>query len=78
MTFVNIKFESIKDISNFVDILSTNRVHAELSSRNMTVDARTLMGIIAMDISNPLTLMILEEENKAKATIQKIGRFIVA
>lgn len=77
MTFVNIKFDSIKDIASFVDILSSNSVHAELSSRNMTVDARTLMGIIAMDISNPLTLMILEEENKAKATIQKITQFIV-
>lgn len=76
MTSVKIKFQSIRDISEFTQIISKENVHAEINSRNITVDAKTFMGIIAMDLSVPLSLMIFETDEIAKPLLSKISQFI--
>ncbi len=56
MKKVNIKFDTIVQIQNFVNNMSCYTSDVDLISGSRTVDAKSIIGVFSLDISNPVTL----------------------
>ena len=57
MKKVDIKFDSIVQIKNFVNDMSTFAANVDLTSGSRTVDAKSIMGVFSLNISQPITLI---------------------
>ncbi|MCL2099093.1 MAG: HPr family phosphocarrier protein [Oscillospiraceae bacterium] len=78
MKSVNIKLATIEDAKNFVSVLAGNTVDLDLKSGKYTVDARSLMGIFALDWTKPVEFIINSEETAAvEAVLADIKTWIV-
>ncbi|MCL2222953.1 MAG: HPr family phosphocarrier protein [Oscillospiraceae bacterium] len=74
MTSVHVYFPSIMAVKKFVESISVFDGHFDLVDGRCIVDARSLMGIFAMDLTVPIELRI---EKDMKETLEAIESFIV-
>lgn len=72
MTCIGIKLEDMKSVSKLVNILNKYDVTADLESGRRIVDARSLLGILSLDLSSPVNLRIINvsEELGSRATTE--------
>lgn len=56
MKTVNIKLETIEDVRDFVNVVSTSTIDIDLSSGRYVVDAKSIMGIFSLDLLKPVAL----------------------
>lgn len=75
MTKVNILLQSINDTKDFVNLVNRYPYNIDLCSGRYIIDAKSIMGIFSLDISNPVE-MIIYDENPAEL-LQELERFIV-
>ena len=62
MQNVYVKFNSLKEINQFVAMLSNYQTEFDLVSRRNVVDAKSLLGICSLDLSTPLLLNIYSDD----------------
>lgn len=62
-----IKIETISKVKDFVNEISKVDVNADLSNpdRRYVVDAKSILGILSLDISHVMNLTIYDEEKNA-------------
>lgn len=60
---MTIRLDSIKKVKEFVNITNNYSGEIEVLSGRNTVDARSIMGILSLDLKNNLILDIKTEEN---------------
>lgn len=65
MKRVNIKFDTIVQIQNFVNEMSSYSSDIDLVSGSRTVDAKSIIGVFSLDISKPLTLTVAGKDEDA-------------
>ena len=65
MKKVNIKFDTIVQIQNFVNSMSCYASDVDLISGSRTVDAKSIIGVFSLDISNPITLQVSGKDEDA-------------
>ena len=53
--------EQVDQVKDFVDLLSKYPYEMDLVSGRYTIDAKSLLGIYSLDLSNPLTLVIYSD-----------------
>ena len=58
MEIVNIKLNTINDVKDFVNITSKYDFDIDLSSGRFTVDAKSIIGILSLDLSKPIKVEI--------------------
>lgn len=58
MTKLQIRMRQVDQVKEFVDLLSKYPYEMDLVSGRYTIDAKSLLGIYSLDLSNPLTLVI--------------------
>ena len=58
MKTFNLMLNSINDVKDFVNIVSRYDFDVDLTSGRYVVDAKSIMGIFALDLSKPLQLNI--------------------
>ena len=56
MTKLQIRMRQVDQVKDFVDLLSKYPYEMDLVSGRYTIDAKSLLGIYSLDLSNPLTL----------------------
>lgn len=61
MTTKNIKLETINDVKMFVNTVSRFDFEADLVQGRYAVDAKSIMGIFSLDLSQELTIHIHSE-----------------
>ncbi len=62
MTSVNILLSSINDVKNLVNIVCKYDFDIDLSSGRYVVDAKSIMGILSLDLSKPIKVDIFSED----------------
>ena len=78
MTNVIIKLPSVKEVKDFVSAVSSCGCDIDIASDRYIIDAKSIMGIFSLDLSKPLELRIItEDENEIADVLGKIERFIV-
>lgn len=53
-----VKFSTVEQIKNFVDIVYQYDMDMDLVHNRYTIDAKSIMGIFSLDLSNPLELVL--------------------
>ena len=61
MKTFNLLLSSINDVKDFVNIVSKYDFDVDLTSGRYVVDAKSIMGIFSLDISQPIDLHIYAE-----------------
>lgn len=56
MQQVNVKFHSVDQIRQFVNIIDKFDTNFDLGSGKRIVDAKSILGVLALDFSKPLPL----------------------
>ena len=73
MQQVDIRFNNVEQAVKFVDIIDKFEINFDLGSGNRIVDAKSILGILALGLSEPLQLRY----DSSDATIlEKIAPFI--
>ena len=75
MKTTKIKLTSIKDVRDFVDIMTAQTIEIDLTSGRYTVDAKSIMGIFSLDLSKPIELNAHTDD--ADKFFKEIDKFIV-
>ena len=70
MRKVRIRLSSVKDVQRFVSTLASLKGDFELISGQFVLEARSLMGILRLDLSKPLCLKIYDDSPKNLAAIK--------
>lgn len=62
MTEVKIRLQQTDQVKKLVDFLAPCPYEVNLVSGRYTIDAKSLLGIYSLDLSNPLTLVIYSDD----------------
>lgn len=76
MKTVQITLKSIQDIRTFVNEVTLLEYDVDLEQGRYKVDAKSIMGIFALDTLSPITV-IAHSDAKADAFFEKIKDFVV-
>ena len=74
MRTVYVYFPTVMTVKRFVESISSLEGHYDLIEDRYVMDARSLMGILSMDLSKPIKLRIQKDSEKA---LQAVEKFVV-
>lgn len=77
MNNIKIKLGSVEDAAQFVETIEKSNLKADINIGKYCLDARSLLGILTMDLKKPLCLNIYEDDDKAKELIRKLAAFCI-
>jgi len=69
---VKIKLSTVDEVNEFVNIASLNQGDVDIRQERYVVDAKSILGILSLDLKKALILDIYGGDLK-----EKIGKFIV-
>ena len=78
MNKINIKFNDVTDVNKFVHILSKYDADFNLYCGSYCVDAKSLLGIMTMDLRNSMWMTGHCEPNEASQIIRELGDVVAA
>jgi PTS HPr component phosphorylation site. len=73
----SIRFTSVNDIKEFVNITMKQPFDIDLIAGRYTADAKSILSVFGLDLDSEVTLGIHAGEEKASAYLTGIGRFLV-
>lgn len=73
MQQVNVKFDNVKQVEQFVNIIEKFEAHFDLGSGQRVVNAKSILGVFALDLSEPLSLSYSSNDD---VLIQQIEPFL--
>lgn len=74
---VKVMLTSVEKIVEFVNIMERLSINADLGQGNVKIDARSMIGVMAMDTTAPITLSINENDDTTNELLTKIESFLV-
>lgn len=75
MVKVNVLLESIADVKEFVSTVTMYDFDVDLVSGRYAVDAKSIMGIFSLDLSNKIELVAHTDD--AEKFLSNIKKFVV-
>ena len=70
-----IKLPLINDIKEFANIMSCHPYVVEAVSGRYKVDAKSIMGLLSLDLSKPIKINAYTDDDKLK---EELSRYLVA
>ncbi len=77
MITMKVSLDSIDKIKSFVNTVSAYPFDFDLASGRYIVDAKSIMGIFSLDLSEPIALNIHAAEEDAGELIEKLSPYLV-
>jgi len=74
MRNVYVSFNKVNDVKRFIEKISPLEGDFDLIDGMYIIDAKSLMGILAMDLTKPIQLRIQDDSDK---TMEAIEGFVV-
>lgn len=59
---IDIKFNSISEVKDFVDIVTGFNYDIDLVSGRYVIDAKSIMGIFSLDLNKPIKLVAYTDD----------------
>lgn len=72
---LTLKLNGLEDVKKFIDITSRHGEKMSLTNGGYAVDAKSILGIFAIDLSKPVELVCDEEDDEL---IKELAPFIAA
>lgn len=76
MTTVSISLNSIEKVKSFVNEIAKFDCDFDLISGRYIIDAKSIMGIFSLDLSQQITLKIHANENELPAILDALKPYI--
>ncbi|MEE1305749.1 MAG: HPr family phosphocarrier protein [Agathobacter sp.] len=76
MKIVNIRLKNLETAAGFVDEMERLNVNADISYGNHSLDAKSLMGILTVDLGRVLELRINEDDELCDRIIGRIAEYL--
>lgn len=76
MITVSIMLDSVEKVQRFVSAISKYSCSFDIESGHSCVDAKSLVGIFSLDISNPLHLTIQDTDSQLEDVLRDIQEFM--
>lgn len=76
MERVNVKLNNLESAAKFVEIMERKNVKADIAVGQYCLDAKSLMGILTMDLNKSLSLTLYEDESVNKEIMTLIEQYI--
>ena len=76
MTSLKVSLNSIDKVKDFVNVINTFDGDFDLSTDRYTIDAKSIMGIFSLDITNDLRLDI-HDDSETEAVKSALKDYIV-
>ena len=76
MITVSVMLDSIEKVQRFVSQISKYACDFDIESGNSCVDAKSIVGLFSLDISNPLKLTINEYGMQIEDILRDIDEFM--
>lgn len=73
MQQVNVKFNSVNQIRQFVETIDKFDLSFDLGEGRRTVDAKSILGVMALDLTRPLQLRYDSDDERIR---EKLTPFI--
>ncbi len=75
MTTVKIRLGTINDVKEFVNAVTLCDFDVDLVSGKYVIDAKSIMGILSLDLAQPVTMVVHTDE--CGGFMQSVDRFVV-
>ncbi len=75
MKSITVSLNSIEKVKDFVNLINTFEGDFDLVSERYVIDAKSIMGIFSLDISNPLRLDIHENVTDVEKVKEALKKF---
>jgi len=76
MTTVSISLNSIEKVKSFVNEIAKYECDFDLISGRYIIDAKSIMGIFSLDLSQQITLKIHADENELPSILESLKPYI--
>ncbi len=63
MKIINISLDSVDKVQKFVNVTSAIPGNVDIRSGRHTINAKSILGILSLDLTKPLILEIYNEED---------------
>ncbi len=77
MTSFKIRLITIEDVRNFVTAANLQAFDADIVSGRYRIDAKSLLGIFSLDLSQPVEVQIHGTESDAKSFMEAVKDLII-
>ena len=74
MTTVKIRLGTINDVKEFVNAVTLCDFDVDLVSGKYVIDAKSIMGILSLDLAQPVTMVVHTDE--CGGFMQSVDRFV--
>lgn len=78
MKRVQITINSIDKVKSFVNTITKFSFEVDMISGRYVIDAKSIMGIFSLDLSNPIDLIIHAEGTQLEQALEQIQAYIVS
>ena len=76
MNMIKVQFRGLDSVKNFVNILSKFECDFDIVDKVCVIDAKSIMGLFSLDLTQPLDLKIYsEDEAVVKSVIESLDDF---
>ena len=76
MTKITIMLDSIEKVKTFVNIIIKFDCDFDIISSRYTIDAKSIMGILSLDLSKPLE-MVIHKDGDVSDILAELKQYIV-
>ena len=73
MKQVNVRFHNLEQIRQFINIIDKIDANFDLGSGHRIVDAKSILGVLALDLSGPLRLRYHSNDIDIEKKIEPFG-----
>lgn len=77
MQTVKISLNSIDKVKSFVNDITKFNFDFDLVSGRYVIDAKSIMGIFSLDLSNPIVLNIHAEGSELEEAVRAVAPYVV-
>lgn len=78
MTEFKVKLASVADVRDFVQAASMHRCDIEVVSGRYNIDAKSIMGLVSLDLNRPLNVQFRGSDEMAADFLTSVREYIVA
>ncbi len=75
MKKVTIKLESIQDVRDFVNLVTSQTADIDLTSGRYVVDGKSIMGIFSLDLLSPIEMTVYSDD--CDDLLAKVSKYLV-
>ena len=75
MKTANIRINTIEDVKNFVTTVTKCNYDVDIVSGRYAIDAKSIMGILSLDLSKPLELRV--DSDDCDELIAELDKYII-